>query len=113
MPSSNIKGKYKADMSQPVLTTAQKLKLVHYRQEALIRAEYLSFSRMLLSDTRVCVFEKEEWIAAVREIEICLLQEAEPELVRYNLSGYKALGIFFDESFHNVVSIERVPNNTN
>ena len=83
-------------------------KLADFRKRALTYAEYLNFSRFLQTEDPILILSKEEWETEVREIELELMRQENPSLMRYNVTDYKPLGIFFDEAYHNVTGIERV-----
>lgn len=85
-------------MSEHGLTTHQLRRLLHFRGEALLRAEYIFYSRTIQTSTPcLCKLDEEEWNKTVRQIEIELMLTEAPELAKYNLEDYYApLRIFFD-----------------
>ena len=74
------------------------------RHRAIIIAEYMCFSRMLLSGRNELIIVEEEWRDLVREIEFHISHNEENRIVVPTVDFYEPKGFFFT-STHPIVRI--------
>ena len=87
---------------QPTRELSMQERAHNIRQRALLYAEYLAFSRMLMSGGTIAAMTEEEWIREVRHIGTHITWHEDRNLAIFNLSGsFKPLGIFFHECISN------------
>ena len=77
-------------------------RLKHFRQRALHIAEYMYFTEIQQNQGTVAVHTQAEWRKLVRKIELHMMRDEEPSLMRYIWDDFTPLGIFFDETLTNV-----------